>query len=206
MEKNIEKLPKKCIACGSNKLSFYSKYYQCNSCLRKYRWSGDIPTSNGKIIEEKILSCGKMDIFDTHIEIYEAKIPWEDIKGITAEIVSIPKSRVLYIYLYIHNGEKYKQQLKLLAYLFSYTPNKLYVESVTPLLFTKTSQEIIMKFFRELKEKFGDKKAVQKIDLENIENKIDEFRKDGAFLRWSMFIFLFIFIFLGIFKALSRGY
>jgi len=47
-----------------------------------------------------------MDIFDTHIEIYEAKIPWEDIKGITAEIVSVPKSRVLYIY--IHNGEKYK--------------------------------------------------------------------------------------------------
>ena len=175
---------KTCINCGSNKIMFYQKYYQCDDCQRKYKFfSKNIAETK---IEIKSLSCGHMEICDSYIDVYDVKIPWEDVKSITVNKVYIESTSVLYIYLNLRNGEKYRDDLKTFAKFLSYTPNKLAVHSFTTLTFTSGSKSKVLQFFQNLIKDFSDKKAIQKINIDNIEKLLQNFQKDSR----EMYIFI----------------
>jgi len=197
---------KSCIACDSINITFYSKYYQCNECKRKYRLSvleREIIASEkfDKVdkIEKNELSCGYMEVYDNYIRVYDVDILWEDIKSITCKIHHLNHTSMLYIHLYFYNGEKYKNQFPTKVRVLSYQSNQLPILSVGSILFTKTSQQIIMNFFQNLKEKYNDKKVVEKIDLNNVEKVLINFRKEGYFSKGAIFLFLGM-ILLSIFK------
>jgi len=187
---------KTCINCGSNKIMFYQKYYQCDDCQRKYKFfSKNIAETK---IEIKSLSCGHMEICDSYIDVYDVKIPWEDVKSITVNKVYIDGSvSMLFVHLGLHNLAKYRADLKTWVNSSPIQNNRVNIRSFCTLGFTASTKDEVLQFFQDLIKDFSDKKAVQKIDIDNIEKILQNFQKDSR--KEYIFIGILFLIFISIY-------
>lgn len=134
-------------------------------------YKGEIMHSdNNQANQDLDLWCGKMSIYDTHIQLKGVDVLWEDVQEIKCRTISGYGNSFFNISVKILKDEKY-------IHSFSdfYFGDAISVQNFSSTFFSEKKKNYIIDFFEDLKKHHSDKKAVKDIDINQIKSMVIKF-------------------------------